>query len=127
MALTAREKKFVAAFDGNATEAAKKAGCSGGRASLATQGWRMLRKVEVREAIAKRDDGLVEQLTFNVAELQQQWTSIAADDTMPVEARLSAMRDLAKSQGAFVQRHEHALGKSLEDFLREATQGSSKK
>ena len=127
MALTPREKKFVAAFQGNATEAAEKAGCKGTRASLATQGWRMLRKVEVREAIAKREEGLLEHLTFNVAELQQQWTLLAADESLPVEARLAAMRDLAKSQGAFVHRHEHAIGKSLEDFLREISDTGAKK
>lgn len=127
MALTAREKKFVAAYDGNATKACKAAGYAGDDATLATQGWRLLRKAEVREAIAKREDGALEQLTLNVSELQALWTRTALDPAVDPAVRMAAARDLAKSQGAFVHRHEHAIGKSLEDLLREAMDSEPKK
>lgn len=124
--LTARQAKFAAAYDGNATEAARKAGYAGDDATLATQGYRLLRKAEVREAIGARTEGELEGLTLTVDELQQEWTRLAIDPKQPAEVRLAAMRDLAKSQGAFVHRHEHAIGKSLEELLREAMEGPAK-
>lgn len=127
MALTPRQKKFVAAYNGNATEAARAAGYTGDAPTLATQGYRLLRNAEVREAIAKREDGALERLTLNVSELQELWTLTALDTTLDPAVRMAAARDLAKSQGAFVHRHEHAIGKSLEDFLREISDTGAKK
>lgn len=113
-------KKFVAAYDGNATKACKAAGYQGDDPTLATQGYRLMRIAEIREAIEKREEGSLARLTLNIVELQELWTQTALDTTLDPAVRMAAARDLAKSQGAFVQRHEHAIGKSLEELLREA-------
>lgn len=55
MALTLKQRKFVDAYlgvsNGNATDAARRAGYAGNRRTLAVVGWETLRRVEVQKAI----------------------------------------------------------------------------
>lgn len=119
MALTPRQKRFVEAYDGNAADAARKAGYTGSNKVLAITGYHLKRHPKIREALDAREEGVLKRLALNVAELQEEWSNIVLDKTEDVTARLRASDLLAKSQGAFIQRHELSVGKSLEDLLRE--------
>lgn len=78
--LSERERRFVEAFmgpaKGNATKAARLAGCPAKGAS--TQGWRMLRNVEVGKAIAARRTKETEQAIMAADARDRMASAIAA-------------------------------------------------
>lgn len=112
MSLSERERRFVEAYmgqaAGNATEAAKQAGYSARNA--APQGSRLLRKANIRQALDNRVRS--DPKVADRAQRQQFWTDVMQGAgtyaKVPWRDRLKASELLGKSQGDFVERHEHS-------------------
>lgn len=120
MALTPRQKKFAAAYAGNATAAAKLAGYRGDAASLGQTGYRLLRNAEVRSIIAGREEGTLEALTLTREELQQMWSRMAGDETLDPAQRLKASELLGRSRAEFTDKHEVKGELTLLELVRES-------
>lgn len=106
MAFTLRQQKFIKAFAGNATEACRKAGYWGDDATLATQGWRLLRNAEVRAAIDAREEGAFAPIVLTREERQEAWSRIASDPREKTADRLKALEMLGRSQADFTEKLE---------------------
>lgn len=106
MALTPKQKKFVEAYSGNATEAAITAGYSRNRASEI--GYQLLQKTTVSDAIHEREAIESRSRIATRQERQMFWTAIMFDETREVGIRLRASELLAKSEGDFLERVEVA-------------------
>jgi phage terminase small subunit len=106
-------QRFVGFFDGNATDACRKAGYAGDDATLATQGWRLLRNAEVRAAIEAREEASLAPFIANREERQAFWTRLMADDRVDLDVRLKASELLGKSEADFTDRVKHEGGVSI--------------
>lgn len=104
--LNTREQQFVHVYDGNGADSAEKAGYAGSRHVRAVQASRMLRKPEIRRAIALRTEADVERFILNREERQELWTRLALDDTLDAADRLKALELLGKSQADFTEKLE---------------------
>lgn len=99
--LTARQRIFVDAFlgvsRGNATDAARRAGCKGNTARVTSVRW--LAKASVQRAIAERQ---VRRELRGIAtndEIDKLLTSIAFDELEDTRNRLSAAKEIDKCRG----------------------------
>lgn len=109
--LSERERRFVEAYmgkaAGNATTAAKMAGYSAKTAG--SQASRLLKKVNIQTALNTRvkDDPKV----ADRERRQRFWTDVMVGHgkyaKVPWRDRLKASELLGKSQGDFVEKHEH--------------------
>lgn len=112
MALNPKQRAFVEAYVGNATDAARKAGYTGTSHALEVTGSRLLRHAEVAAAIearrAKASDGRI----ASREERQAFWSEVLRthDD---IHARLRASELLGKSEADFTEKHEHKGGLSI--------------
>ena len=104
MALNARQRAFVEAYCGNATEAAITAGYS--KKTAASIGERLLRNVEIKEALKEREKERLSSLIATREERQRFWTSMMRDEDRKEADRLKASELLAKSEGDFLDRAE---------------------
>ncbi len=120
VALTTKQKAFVAAYDGNATEAARAAGYSGSDATLATAGYRLMRHAEVRAAINAREEGALAPLVLTREERQELWSRMAMDEKLDASVRLRASELLGKSQADFTERVEIKGELTLLELIRES-------
>ena len=102
--LTAKQQRFVDAYDGNATKAAIAAGYSEKTAYSAGQ--RMLKNVEILTAIQERENRRIQPLIMTREERQTMWSEIARDKGERTQDRLKASELLGKSEADFVERQE---------------------
>lgn len=107
--LTDKQKRFVAAYDGNALEAMHKAGY----AKSTHTAYRVLRNPEVAAAIRARDEQIMSPLIAKREERQAFWTSVMKDENAEMKDRLKASELLGKSEGDFLDKVEHSGGVSL--------------
>lgn len=102
--LTVRQRRFVELYNGNATEAAVKAGYSQKYANrIAAQlmdNEKIVEKIQTREA--ERDAA---EIAGN-AERKRFWTAVLRDESLPLKDRLRASELLGKSEGDFIDRKE---------------------
>jgi hypothetical protein len=112
--LNVRQQRFVEAYDGNATEAASKAGYTGSRHTLEVQASYLMRNPVVVAAIQAR--GAVQQPAHIYgmlrAERQEFWARMAADPSVKHSDRLRASELLGKSMADFVERHQVDVGET---------------
>jgi phage terminase small subunit len=101
---TERQRKFIAYYNGNATEAAKRAGYS--QKTAYAQGQRLLRKAEIQKALEKRTKRKDAPYIATREERQAFWTQVYNDENCDMNSRLRASELLAKSQADFVERRE---------------------
>jgi phage terminase small subunit len=104
VALTAKQQKFVDAFTGNATDAARKAGYAGNDATLAQVGYENLRKPEVREAIRARSKTELQALVASRIERQEFWTRLMLSESASNADRLRASELLGRSEADFTEK-----------------------
>lgn len=97
MALNARQRAFIAAYAGNATEAARVAGYTGSDKVLSQTGHELLRKPEIAAAIDKRQARREEKLIATREEVEQRLTKMMRG-TKP-DLALKAMAQFAKMSG----------------------------
>ena len=102
--LTAKQQRFVDAYDGNATKAAIAAGYSEKTAYSAGQ--RLLKNVEILTAIQERENRRIQPLIMTREERQTMWSEIARDKGERTQDRLKASELLGKSEADFVERQE---------------------
>jgi len=115
---TPRQKKFIAAYNGNGAEAARKAGYSPKCADRQAE-W-LLRNPEIRAAIEKRETKTINKLIMDREERQAFWSEMARGEVPRTKAdhRLRASELLGKSEGDFLERREYSADKSLVDLFR---------
>lgn len=99
---------------GNATLAAKLAGYKGSEdGGLKQQGSRMLKKPKIVAAIEKhRASREAERMRLGDTiatreERQRFWSQVMRDPSRPLDARLKASEHLGRSEGDFLDRHQH--------------------
>lgn len=114
--LTPAEQAFVDAYvGGDPYDAVVAAGYEGTDASLVEQGFRLLSLPPVRRAIRAKE-GYTPDILDEI-DLQELWTRMAQDQTLPASQRLRAMENLAKTKGMFIDRVQHE-GAGLEELIR---------
>jgi phage terminase small subunit len=97
--MTPKQRRFVEAYTGNATEAAIKAGYTARSAYNA--GDRLMKNDEVIAAIKAREETERERLVAARWERQRFWTSVMRDECEKTDARLKASELLGKSEADF--------------------------
>lgn len=102
--LTTKQRRFVDAFDGNATQAALAAGYSPKTAAFI--GAENLRKPQISAAIQERERERAEPLIATREERQKFWTSVMIDEKNEMKDRLRASELLGKSEADFIDRSE---------------------
>jgi len=115
--LSPREQRFVQFFDGNATRTAKRAGYS--PRTAASQGSRLLRKVNIRKAIEERTKA--DPAVWAREDLQAWWTAVTSGTSPHKRAalrdRLKASELLGRSQAVFTDNVAHSGKVTLEQAL----------
>ena len=104
MALNARQRAFVEAYCGNATEAALEAGYS--KRTARSIGQALLTKIDIQDALKEREDKRLASLIATREERQRFWTTLMRDEDRKEVDRLKASELLAKSEGDFLERRE---------------------
>ena len=102
--LTPKQKRFVEAYDGNATQAAIAAGYSERTAPYI--GAENLKKPQIIAEIKTRDVIRTTPLIASRAERQQFWSSVMRDKEQMMRDRLKAAELLGKSEADFIERQE---------------------
>lgn len=102
--LTAKQQRFVDAYDGNATKAAIAAGYSP-RSAYAV-GQENMKKPVILAAIQARENERNAPLIMTREERQTMWSEIARDKGERTQDRLKASELLGKSEADFVERQE---------------------
>ena len=105
MALTAKERKFVAEYVKalNASEAARKAGYS--ERSAGELGYRLLKKVEIQEAIAEFNKAERQAIGMDVERIYASLSKLAANAEKESD-RIRALELLGKTNAMFVDRQD---------------------
>lgn len=123
--LTAKQQRFVDAYDGNATQAAADAGYKGNRKTLEAVGRENLGKPRIAAAIAGRESVRAAPTIATREERQQFWTDVMYGkhskmvDGQAVGAdwkdRLKAAELLGRSEADFVDKSkvEHSGGLNI--------------
>lgn len=106
--LTPKQRKFIEAYSGNATEAARLAGYSGDDNVLGVTGHDLLRNPKIAHAIAEREERAITGLIATREERQAFWTQMMNDPVVDARDRLRAAELLGKSQADFIDKHEHS-------------------
>ena len=102
--LSVKQRRFIEAYDGNATKAAIAAGYSPKTAR--SQGQQLLTKLDIKEAIKAREESRTDSLIMTREERQALWSEIARDKDENIMARLKASELLGKSEADFIERKE---------------------
>lgn len=108
MKLTERQQRFVDAYDGNGTAAARAAGYSGNDATLAQVAHENLRKPEIMAAIESRNSGAKKARIATREERQSFWTKTMLDGEVEMKDRLKASELLGKSEADFTEKVKHS-------------------
>lgn len=103
--LTGLQRRFVKHYSGDARAAAIAAGYS---ASVANKADSVLMKNDtILDALQLRETYMRSESVASRIERQEFWTSIMRDDEQDIKVRMTAARDLAKSEGDFIDRVDH--------------------
>lgn len=100
--LTARQQRFVDAYDGNATAAALAAGYS--KKTAAFIGAENLKKPKIAAAIRTREQKRASPLIATREERQSFWTATMRDKSAEMRDRLKASELLGKSEADFIDK-----------------------
>lgn len=103
--LTAKQRKFVEVYAGNATDAARLAGyAAGSDNALAQAGRYLLRNPQVVAAIRAREGVELEPLIATRQERQEFWTQLMNDERVEEQHRLKASELLGRSNLDFADK-----------------------
>lgn len=102
--LSPKQQAFVNAYAGNATAAALAAGYS--KKTAYSHGQRLLKNVEIQEAIKDRETKRMAPTIATRLERQEFWTSVLRSEDESMKDRLKAAELLGKSEGDFLERIE---------------------
>lgn len=115
--LTPKQQKFLQIYTGNGVDAARKAGYTGSDATLSQTAYELLRKPEIAEAIAKRQNKEINKIVTHREKLQKFWSDIVENEDKELNARLKASELLGKSEAVFLHKVEHSGVVKLEDLV----------
>lgn len=99
--LTLKQKKFIAYYSGNGTDAARKAGYQGDDNVLSSIAYENLRKPEIRAAIKARTDADIEPLVATRINRQKLWSELMYSKYESTKDRLKASELLGRSEADF--------------------------
>lgn len=105
--LTLKQSKFIEAFSGNGTEAARLAGYKGSDNTLAQAARDNLRNPQIADAIKKRENKIVSKLIATRAQRQEFWTEVLNSKFHKMQDRLRASELLGKSEADFTDKLQH--------------------
>ena len=117
--LTTKQQRFVDFYDGNATEACRKAGYKGNENTLNQMANKLVRNGKIKTAIEKREKLSNKRIIMDRESRQELWTMIALDKEERTETRLRASELLGKSEGDFIDRHELSGSIAIEEYKRD--------
>ena len=100
--LTAKQQRFVSAYNGNATEAMIAAGYS--KKSAASNVDKLLKNTEIQAAIQNREKERNSAAIATREERQTFWTAILRDPETELRDRLRASELLGRSEGDFLEK-----------------------
>ncbi len=100
--LTTKQKRFIEAYTGNASAAAIAAGYS--EKTSYSAGQRLLKNVDIQEAIRCREEERRTELIADREARQQFWTSVMSDPEQKMQDRLKASELLGRSECDFSDR-----------------------
>lgn len=123
--LNPRQRKFAEIYDGNATEAAIRAGYASGSAEVT--GARLLRNAKVQGIIKGREQSESRVRIASRQQRQEFWTSVMSDGEVDMKDRLKASELLGKSEGDFLDRVELSGQLNLAAELRKARERVGRK
>lgn len=103
--LTHKQKLFVQFYQGNATEAAIKAGYS--EKTAREIGRQNLTKLDILNAIQERSKQTIGDAIACREDLQRFWTARMRDESLEMKDRLKSSELLGKSLGVFLDRYIH--------------------
>ncbi len=120
--LSEKEQAFVIAFlgkaRGNATDAAKIAGYGKNRQTQATAGWKMLRKVEIQQAVVARVERTERAAILSADRRDEMLSAIAVRlQVKNAKEAISAIKELNKCTGRHSIKHLHEGKLTLEQVL----------
>ena len=114
--LSPKQKKFVQAYMGNATEAAKIAGYS--EKTARSIGQRLLTKDDIQKAIEQREQKQTNKLIATREQRQEFWTKIMYSEEAEMKDRLKSSELLGKSQADFTDKLEVETNGDLAELLK---------
>jgi len=117
--LTTKQQRFVDFYDGNATEACRKAGYKGNENTLNQMANKLVRNGKIKTAIEKREKLSNKRIIMDRESRQELWTMIALDKEERTDTRLRASELLGKSEGDFIDRHELSGSIAIEEYKRD--------
>lgn len=117
MELSIKQQRFIDFYDGNGTDAARKAGYKGTDKALSVLASRMLGKSRIREAVEARNKKKGSRLIATREQRQEFWTSVMSDTSADLRDRLKASELLGRSESDFVEKIEHSGTITLEKLL----------
>ena len=117
--LTTKQQRFVDFYDGNATEACRKAGYKGSENTLKSVASKNMTKHDIISAIESRERLSKEKAIMDRESRQELWTMIALDINERTDTRLRASELLGKSEGDFIDRHELSGNIAIEEYKRD--------
>lgn len=122
---TIKQQKFIEAYTGNATEAARIAGYKHPR----TDGAKNMTLHDVQQAIQKRNNRQVAPLIANRQQRQEFWTGVMMDNNEDMRNRLKASEHLARSEADFTDKIKGdfnltSVGGILDELDRRGKHGS---
>lgn len=115
--LTERQIKFIEAYKGNGTEAARQAGYTGDDNALAVMANKLLRNANILSAIKERQGESIKPLIADRKRRQEFWASVMEDSTEDMRNRLRASELLGKSEADFIDKVEHTGRLTLEELV----------
>ena len=111
--LTVKQQRFVDAYSGNATEAARLAGYSGSDETLRQTGAENLAKPHISELIKSRENDRQTFLIMTREERQIFWSDTIRDEEQDMSVRLRASELLGKSEGDFIEKKQIEMDLNL--------------
>ena len=98
---TVKQQRFIDFYDGNATEAARKAGYKGNDNTLKQVGSENLAKPYISSAIKNREEKRSKSTIMSREERQEFWTKMALNSKKKDSDRLKASELLGRSEADF--------------------------
>ena len=122
--LTQKQQLFADLYDGNGTDACRKAGYKGGDNVMAQQARNLLRNAQVVEVIETRH---LEVHGGDIADREARqlfWSTVMMNSDEPMQARLKASEILGRSCGDFIAKIESTQEITFKSFLDSLNAGS---
>lgn len=106
--LNQRRQKFADLYEGNGTDAARRAGYKGSDNTLAQVARDLLRNPQIQARIAARNKKATAPDIADRQERQSFWTKTLRDVQAELKERLKASELLGRSEADFTDKQEHA-------------------